>query len=143
MLDIDQIKNYIPHRYPFLLIDRIVEIEKGIRAVGIKNISASDFFCQQDYFNGELIFSGALQVEAMAQVAAFVVMDLVGDKQRIPLFAGIDGARFRRAARPGDQLRIEVILKKFKVNTGKFTAATYIDGQIAGEASITCMLGSD
>ena len=141
MLDINQIKDSIPHRFPFLLVDRILEVEKGKRAVGIKNVTVNDFYCQQEYFNGVHLFPGALQVEAMAQVSAFIVMDLMEDKTLIPYFAGIEWARFRKIVKPGDQLRIEVTLKKFKANTGKFTAVTYIDNEIASEARITCMLG--
>ncbi len=79
-------------------------------------------------------------MEAMAQVSAFVVMDLIEDKSQIPLFASIEKARFRKPALPGDQLRIEVILKRFKSNIGKFKATTYIGDEIASEAEITCML---
>ena len=141
MLDITEIKAHLPHRYPFLLVDRIIEIEKGHKAVGIKNISTNDFFGQQEYSNGDYIFSGALQVEAMAQVSAFVVMDLVEDKASIPYFASIDKARFRKQVKPGDQLRIEVVLLKFKARTGKFKAKTYVNGEIASEAIIMCMIG--
>lgn len=140
MLDINQIKEAIPHRFPFLLVDRILEIDKGQRAVGIKNITANDYYCQQGYFSNDTLFSGSLQIEAMAQVAAFVVMDMIEDKSKIPLFASIDGARFRKVAKPGDQLRIEAVLKKFKINTGKFLVTTYIDGELASEATFTCML---
>ena len=141
MLDINQIKASIPHRFPFLLVDRILEVEKGKRAVGIKNVTVNDFYCQQEYFNGEHLFPGALQVEAMAQVSAFIVMDLMDDKSLIPLFAAIERARFRKVVKPGDQLRIEVTLKKFKINTGKFKAVAYIDSEIASEVSFTCMVG--
>lgn len=140
MLDINAIKDFIPHRFPFLLVDRILEIEKGKRAVGIKNLSANEYYCQQEYFSNRMLFSGALQVEAMAQVSGFVVMDMIEDKTKIPLFASIDGARFRKVVKPGDQLRIEAILKKFKANTGKFLTKIYIDGEIASEATIMCML---
>lgn len=140
MLDINQIKELLPHRFPFLLVDRIVEIESGKRAVGIKNVTTDDFFSQPDYFNGEYVMPGALQVEAMAQVSAFVVMDLIEDKTQIPLFAAIEKARFRKPAFPGDQLRIEVILKRFKSNIGKFKATSYINDEIASEAEITCAL---
>ncbi len=140
MLDTVAIKNLIPHRFPFLLVDRIVECETGKYAVGIKNITANDFY-HCEFTQGNHMFSGALQVEAMAQVAAFVVMDLIEDKTRIPLFASIDRARFRKQAIPGDQLRMEVVLKKFvKGRIGKFEAKSYIDGVLASEASITCMI---
>jgi 3-hydroxyacyl-[acyl-carrier-protein] dehydratase len=137
--NINKIKEILPHRYPFLLIDRIIEIESGHRAVGIKNITVNDFY-SMEYFNGGLLLSGALQVEMMAQVSAFVVMDMMEDKSQIPLFASIDKARFRKPIEPGDQIRIEVVLKKFKSKTGKFTAKTYIDDELASEALITCVL---
>jgi len=140
MLDINAIKELLPHRFPFLLVDRVIEIESGKRAVAIKNITTNDYYSQQEYFNGEYVMPGALQVEAMAQVSAFVVMDLIEDKTQIPLFASIEKARFRKPALPGDQLRIEVILKRFKANMGKFKATTYIGDAIASEAEITCML---
>ena len=140
MLDINQIKAIIPHRFPFLLVDRILEVEKGKRVVGIKNVTVNDYYCQQEYFNGEHLFPGPLQVEAMAQVSAFIVMDLINNKNVIPLFAAIESARFRKVVRPGDQLRIEVTLKKFKANTGKFNAVAYIDNEIASEVSFTCMV---
>ncbi|HEX3043794.1 MAG TPA: 3-hydroxyacyl-ACP dehydratase FabZ, partial [Bacillota bacterium] len=109
MLDINEIKELLPHRYPVLLVDRIVEIEKGRRVVGLKNITANDFYCNQEYVNGETIYPGALQVETMAQVAGIIILELLDDKQVVPLFASIDQARFRKRIRPGDQLRIEVI----------------------------------
>lgn len=140
MQDINEIKKILPHRFPFLLVDRIIEIESGKRAVGIKNVTVNDFYSQQDYFNGQYVMPGALQVEAMAQVSAFVVLDLIEDKSQIPLFASIDKARFRKPAVPGDQLRIEVVLKRLKANTGKFKATTYIGDEIASEAHLTCVL---
>ncbi len=140
MLDINQIKEQIPHRYPFLLIDRIIEIDKGKRAVGIKNITANDYYCQQQYFNGDALIPGSLQVEMMAQVSAFVVKEIVEDKDTLPLFAKLDKVRFRRAVQPGDQLRIEVELLKFKAGTGKFQGRVFIDGELTSEAEMTCML---
>jgi 3-hydroxyacyl-[acyl-carrier-protein] dehydratase len=140
LLDINMIKELLPHRYPFLLIDRIIEVEKGRRAVGIKNITANDYYCQQQYFNGDCLIPGSLQVEMMAQVAAFVVMEIVEDKSSIPLFAKIEKARFHKAIQPGDQLRIEVELIKFKSGAGKFRAKVSIEGVLASEANITCML---
>lgn len=140
MLDINEIKDLIPHRFPFLLVDRIIELEYGKRVVGIKNITADDFYCQQDYSGKELGFSGALQVEAMAQVAGFIVMNLIEDKTKIPLLASIEGARFRKVAKPGDQLRIEATLKRFKAGMGKFDVVTYINDEIASEATIGCMI---
>jgi 3-hydroxyacyl-[acyl-carrier-protein] dehydratase len=139
VLDINEIKALIPHRYPFLLIDRIIEIETGKRAVGIKNITASDYYCQQQYFSGDCLIPGSLQVEIMAQVAGFVVMELAEDKNSVPLFAALDKARFRRAVQPGDQLRVEVELIKYKAKVGKFKGKVLIDGELVSEANFTCM----
>lgn len=140
MLDINEIKKLIPHRYPFLLVDRIIEVERGRRAIGIKNITSNDYYCQQQYFNGDCLIPGSLQVEMMAQVAAFVIMEEGQNTNTIPLFAALEKARFRRAVQPGDQLRIEVELIKFKARTGKFSAKVYIDGELTSETQFTCML---
>ncbi len=142
MLDVNQIKEIIPHRFPFLLVDRVIEVEKGKKAVGIKNVTVNDFFSQTEYFNGQYLLSGALQVEIMAQVAGFIIVDLAGAEEVncIPLFAGIDKARFRKTAKPGDQLRVEVHLQRYKARTGKFRAKSYINDEIASEAIITCVL---
>jgi len=140
VLNIKEIKEQIPHRYPFLLVDRILEVETGKRAVGIKNITSNDFYCRHEYFNNDALFPGSLQVEAMAQVSAFVVMDLIENKAQVPLLASIDKARFRRIIKPGDQLRIEVTLKRFKVSIAKFTASTYIGTDLASEVEFTCVI---
>ncbi len=137
MLDLNQIKEFLPHRYPFLLVDRIVEVEPGRRVVGIKNITVDDLYTMEN-FN---VFSGALQIEIMAQVAGFAVRDLLEDSVEAPLYASVDRARFRKTAVPGDQLRIEVWVKKFKGKVAKFDAVASIDGEIASEATLTCFLG--
>ncbi|HEY8464261.1 MAG TPA: 3-hydroxyacyl-ACP dehydratase FabZ [Bacillota bacterium] len=139
MLAVNEIKEQLPHRFPFLLVDRIITIEKGHKAIGIKNITANDFFCRQEYFNDEIMFPGSLQVEVIAQLAAFVVMGLEVAKSKMPLLASINKARFRRIIRPGDQLRIEVSLKRLKAGIGKFTAHTYIKDELAGEVEFTCV----
>jgi 3-hydroxyacyl-[acyl-carrier-protein] dehydratase len=143
MLDTNQIKEIIPHRFPFLLVDRVIEVEKGKKAIGIKNITVNDFFAQHEYFEGQYLLSWALQVEAMAQVAGFIIAELAKDSNSVPLFAGIEKARFRRTARPGDQLRIEVQLQKYKAKIGKFRAKSYINNKIASEAIITCALATE
>ena len=140
MLAINQIKEMIPHRFPILLADRILEVEKGRRAVGIKNITVNDFYCQQEYFNGETVFPGALQVELMAQVAGFILMGLMEDAKSIPVFASIDRARFRKNVKPGDQLKVVAEMKKFKARTGKFSAKTFVNGELISEAAFTCMI---
>ncbi|TCL54396.1 3-hydroxyacyl-[acyl-carrier-protein] dehydratase [Hydrogenispora ethanolica] len=139
MLDNLQIKEFLPHRYPFLLVDRILEIETGHHAIGIKNISGNDFY-NNDTDAGSLVFPGALQVEAMAQVAGFVVKDLLDEECQNPLLASIERVRFRRQARPGDQLRIEVVVKKFKGKIGKFEGKTFIGNEMASEATFSCFL---
>jgi 3-hydroxyacyl-[acyl-carrier-protein] dehydratase len=138
--DIHEIKEKLPHRYPVLFVDRILDFEKGKRVVGLKNITVNDFYCNQEYLGGDTIYPGALQVEAMAQVAGIIIADLLDNQQVIPLFASIDRARFRKRIQPGDQLRIEVALKKYKARTGKFIAKTFIDKELASEVSFTCMM---
>lgn len=140
MLDVSEVKKRLPHRFPFLLVDRIVEIEKGRRAVGLKNVTANDFYRPQEYFNRGTVFPGSLQLEAMAQVSAFVVQDLLAKEAKLPLLASIEKARFRQIIKPGDQLRIEVNLKRFKANTCKFVAYTYIEDELASEVEFTCII---
>jgi 3-hydroxyacyl-[acyl-carrier-protein] dehydratase len=139
MIEINGIKKKLPHRYPFLLVDRIIAVDKGRKAVGIKNVTGDDFFCNQDYFSNDSVFPASLQVEAMAQVSGFIMKDLVDDPSKLALLAHIEKARFRKTVKPGDQLRIEVTLKKFKANNGKFTAYTYIDNDLASEVVFTCI----
>jgi 3-hydroxyacyl-[acyl-carrier-protein] dehydratase len=139
MIEINAIKMKLPHRYPFLLVDRIIEIEKGYKAVGVKNITSNDFFCNQGYFYGDSVFPASLQVEAMAQVSGFIMKDLMEDPTKFSLLASIETARFRKIVKPGDRLRIEVTLKKFRSNNGKFTAYTYIDDEVASEVVFTCI----
>lgn len=138
MLDINEIKDFLPHRFPILLVDRILELEPGRRATGIKNITANDFYNHHDYFNEDSLFPGALQVEAMAQVAIFLIRELIESQpNRIFLFASIDKARFRKTSRPGDKLRIDVELKKFKGGIAKFQAKSFLDDEIASEVKFT------
>jgi 3-hydroxyacyl-[acyl-carrier-protein] dehydratase len=139
MIEINAIKEKLPHRYPFLLVDRIIEIDKGFKAVGIKNITSNDFFCNQGYFYGDSVFPASLQVEAMAQVSGFIMKELMDDPNKLSLLTNIEKARFRKIVKPGDQLRIEVTLKKFRSNNGKFIAFTYIDNEVASEVAFTCI----
>jgi 3-hydroxyacyl-[acyl-carrier-protein] dehydratase len=136
MLDITQIKEIIPHRYPFLLVDKILEIEEGKRAVGIKNVTANE-----EFFNGHFpdypVMPGVLIVEALAQVGAVAVLKLEGNLGKIGFFAGIDNCRFKRQVKPGDQLRLEVEMIKLRGPIGKGKAVATVDGEIACEAEIT------
>lgn len=141
MLDINAIKKVLPHRYPFLLIDRILELNEE-RVVAIKNITVNEPF-SQEYFGGLYPMQGVLQVEAMAQTAAFLILDVSGNKGKLAYFSGIDKVRFRKPALAGDQLRIEVSLVKLRSRAGKFKGKCYIGDEVSCEATFTCMLAPD
>lgn len=135
LLEAEEIQKIIPHRYPFLLVDRIIELETGRRAVGIKNVTINEPFFQ-GHFPGYPVMPGVLIVEAMAQVGAVALLKLPEYAGRIALFAGIDGLRFRRQVRPGDQLRLEVEFLKLKGSIGKARGQALVEGQVAAEGEI-------
>jgi len=134
-MDINQIQAILPHRYPFLLVDRIVSVEDGRKAVGIKNVSANEPYFQ-GHFPGYPVMPGVLIIEAMAQVGAVAILKLPEFAGKIALFAGIDKARFRRQVVPGDQLRIEVEVQKLRGTIGKSYAAAYVGEEMAAEAEL-------
>jgi 3-hydroxyacyl-[acyl-carrier-protein] dehydratase len=140
MLDIEQIKEIIPHRYPFLLVDRILEVEDGKSAVGIKNVSANE-----EFFNGHFpdypVMPGVLIVEALAQVGAVAMLKKEENRGRLAFFAGIDGCRFKKQVKPGDQLRLEVEIVRLRGPIGKGKAVATVDGEVVCEAEITFALG--
>lgn len=129
-LDTTAIRRIIPHRYPFLLVDRVLELEPGQRAVGIKNVTANEEFFQ-GHFPGFPVMPGVLIVEAIAQVGAVALLSAPGQAGKIALFAGIDKIRFKRQVKPGDMLRIEVELGQLRrgIGTGQGTAT--VDGEVA------------
>jgi 3-hydroxyacyl-[acyl-carrier-protein] dehydratase len=140
MLDVTQIKEIIPHRYPFLLVDRILEVEDGVRAIGIKNVSANE-----EFFNGHFpdypVMPGVLIVEALAQVGAVAMLKKEENRGRLAFFAGIDNCRFKKQVKPGDQLRLEVEIIRLRGPIGKGKAVATVDGEVACEAEITFALG--
>ncbi len=130
VLEAVDIQKIIPHRFPFLLIDRIIEIEPGKRAVGIKNVTINEQFFQ-GHFPDYPVMPGVLIVEAIAQVGAVAMLQLEEYKGRIAFFAGLDNVRFKRQVKPGDTLRIEVELGQFRRGVGTGTGTATVDGQVA------------
>lgn len=139
MLEADQIEQIIPHRYPFLLVDRIIEIEEGQRGVGIKNVTANEWFFE-GHFPGKKVMPGVLIVEALAQVAAVTLLKGVDMAGKSPLFGGIENMRFRKPVLPGDQLRLEFTLEKMRGPIGKGHVRATVDGKLAAEGTISFAL---
>jgi 3-hydroxyacyl-[acyl-carrier-protein] dehydratase len=141
-LDINEILHLMPHRYPILLVDRVLELEPGVRAVAIKNVSVNEPFFQ-GHFPEHPVMPGVLIIEALAQAAAvltYVTMKTSYPEGTLFLFAGIDAARFKRPVVPGDQLRLEVTMDRIKRGVGKFTGRALVDGELACEAELLCAL---
>lgn len=135
MLESADIQRIIPHRYPFLLIDRVIEIEAGKRIVGLKNVSANEPFFQ-GHFPGRPIMPGVLIVEALAQAGAVLLMSDDASKGKLALFAGIDNFRFRRQVGPGDALRLEVEVLARRGPVGKGHARAMVGDQVAAEGDL-------
>ena len=136
MMEIGAILDILPHRYPFLLVDRILEIEKGKRAVGLKNVTVNEPFFQ-GHFPGRPIMPGVLILEAMAQVGGILLLhDIENRHEKLIYFTGIEQAKFRRPVVPGDQLRLDVEILKLRSWTCKLRASATVEGQLAAEAEI-------
>lgn len=135
ILDITEIKKIIPHRYPFLLVDKIIELEEGTKAVGIKNVTVNEPFFQ-GHFPDYPVMPGVLIVEALAQVGAVAVLKKEENKGKLAFFAGIDKFRFKEQVKPGDTLRLEVEIIRVKGPMGKGKGTAYVGEKIAAEGEI-------
>lgn len=141
MLNCNEIQKIIPHRYPFLLVDRIEEIIPGEMAVGYKNVTANESFFQ-GHFPGEMIMPGVLMIEALAQVGAVAILILEANKGKLVYFGGINKARFKRKVIPGDCLRLEIQIIKQKGSFGLGKATATVNNQIAVEAELIFAIGN-
>ena len=138
-LDIDAIREILPHRYPFLLVDRIEELEAE-RVVGIKNVTVNEPFFA-GHFPDYPVMPGVLIIEAMAQVAGVLVLSGIPDrKTKLVLLAGVDGAKFRKPVRPGDQLRMEMKILRSRASMAKVSGIATVDGVVVAEAEMLCVL---
>lgn len=138
-LDVRDIRRIIPHRYPILLVDRIVELEPGQRAVGIKNVTANEWFFE-GHFPDQPIMPGVLIIEALAQTGAVAALSADEFRGKLGLFAGIDGVRFRRQVIPGDQLRLDVTMDRLRRGIGRATAIATVNEQVAAQGQLTFAL---
>jgi len=136
MVSIREIMDVLPHRYPFLLVDRVIEFEEKSRAVGIKNVTMNEPFFQ-GHFPGNPVMPAVLVIEGMAQVGAVLLLSSVPDRRnKLIYFTGIDKARFRRPIVPGDQIRYELKVLRLKSRACLMKGEAYVEGQLAAEAEI-------
>ena len=143
-MDIHQILRKLPHRYPFLLVDRVLEIEKGKRIVALKNVSINEPFFG-GHFPHRPVMPGVLMLEALAQAAALLAFETLGatpDDNTVYYFVGIDGARFKRPVEPGDQLTLDVTLDRLRSGIFKFSARALVGAELAVEAELMCTMRS-
>jgi len=138
-IDIDAILEIIPHRYPMIMVDRIIECDDEKRIVGIKNVSVNEPYFQ-GHFPGTPIMPGVLQLEAMAQTGGILLVKASGTTGRVPYFMSIDNVKFRKIVKPGDQLRIEAEIMNIRTRAARFKARILVDGAVVSEAEMMCML---
>jgi 3-hydroxyacyl-[acyl-carrier-protein] dehydratase len=141
LIDIHRIMRDIPHRYPFLLLDRVVDVVLGISAVGVKNVTVNEPFFA-GHFPNHPVMPGVLIIESMAQTAAVLVVETLGGDAvgKLVYFMSIEGAKFRRPVVPGDQLRIHIVKQRNRGNVWKFHAVAKVDGVTVAEATYSAML---
>jgi 3-hydroxyacyl-[acyl-carrier-protein] dehydratase len=144
MIDIKEIMAMLPHAYPFLLVDRIVEIEPGKRAVGIKNVTYNEPFFP-GHFPGRPIMPGVLIVEAMAQTAGILAFNSLPEQERKKsvFFLGMDNVRFRKPVIPGDQLRMEIEITRHRQSIWGFKGKALVDGNVVAEGDLLAMIGEE
>lgn len=140
MLGVKEIEQIIPHRHPFLLVDKIEELEPGVRATGYKAVSFDEYYFR-GHFPGEPVMPGVLQIEALAQVGAVAILSLEENKGKTAYFGGINSAKFKRKVVPGDVLKLEVEIIKRKGPVGVGKAVASVDGQVAVMAELTFAIG--
>ena len=140
-VDIAGIMHAIPHRYPFLLIDRVVDLVPNVSAIGVKNVSVNESFFQ-GHFPGHPVMPGVLIIESMAQTAAVLVVETLGPEEagKVVYFMSVEGAKFRRPVVPGDVLRIHVAKERNRGNVWKFNAVARVDGVAVAEATYAAMI---
>src|SRR5271155_1145796 len=139
-MDIGDILKILPHRYPFLLIDRVIDLERMKSIVALKNVTITEPFFQ-GHFPDKPIMPGVLIVEAIAQAGGLLLLTEVPNRdEMLMVFTGIEKARFRRPVVPGDQLRIEVVVKAWRKTAARLEGKAYVDGKVAAEATVTCRL---
>ena len=141
LMDVMEIQKYLPHRYPFLLVDRILEIEEGKRIVGLKNVTYNEHFFQ-GHFPQAPVMPGVLIIEAMAQVGGVLACKSAPEeaKGKLIYFAAIDKVRFRKPVVPGDQIIFELTILKYKKRVCKMEGKAYVDGEIVAEGILTAVL---
>lgn len=139
-MDIHKILNKLPHRYPFLMVDRVLEVEKNVRIRALKNVTINEPFFQ-GHFPGRPVMPGVMMLEALAQAAALLAFETMGsaaDENSVYYFVGIDGARFKRPVEPGDQLFLDVFMDRNKGGIYKFKARAMVGEELAVEAELMC-----
>ena len=140
ILDVNEIQKILPHRYPFLFVDAIVEMERLKRVVGIKNVTINESHFQ-GHFPGQPVMPGVLIIESMAQTGGLLLLLEVPDREnKLLFFVAVDGARFRRPVVPGEQLRIEMNVLAWRGDFCKLEGKAMVDGQLAAEATLMCKM---